>query len=61
MTDLMPVRIQLQWVPQAQFAGYYVAQAMGFYADEGLDVAILESEGDIQPVDAVAAARPNSA
>ena len=53
--SLVPVKIQLQWVPQAQFAGYYVAQAMGFYAEEGLDVAILESEGDIQPLDAVAA------
>ena len=52
---LVAVRLQLQWVTQAQFAGYYVAQAMGFYADEGLDVTILESEGDIQPADAVAA------
>ena len=52
---LRTLRLQLQWVTQAQFAGYYVAQAMGFYADEGLDVAILESEGDIQPADAVAA------
>lgn len=52
---LMPVRLQLQWVTQAQFAGYYVARDMGFYAEEGLDVTILESEGDIQPVDAVAA------
>ncbi len=51
----MPVRLQLQWVAQAQFAGYYVAQAMGFYADAGLEVTILESEGDIQPLDAVTA------
>lgn len=28
------------WTPQAQFAGYYVAQEMGYYADEGLDVTI---------------------
>lgn len=27
-----------QWLPQAQFAGYYVAQYKGFYEDEGLDV-----------------------
>lgn len=53
--DLRPVRLQLQWVTQAQFAGYFVAQALGFYADEGLDVTILESEGDIHPADAVAA------
>lgn len=30
-----------QWTPQAQFAGYYVAQELGFYADEGLEVTIL--------------------
>ena len=30
-----------QWTPQAQFAGFYVAQDMGFYADEGLDVDIV--------------------
>lgn len=52
---LTPVRLQLQWVTQAQFAGYYAAQQMGFYADEGLDVTILESHGDIQPADAVSA------
>lgn len=30
--------LQLKWVPQAQFAGYYLAAAKGFYADAGLDV-----------------------
>lgn len=29
-----------QWLPQAQFVGYYVAQEKGFYKDEGLDVVI---------------------
>lgn len=29
-----------QWLPQAQFAGYYVAQQKGFYAEEGLEVEI---------------------
>lgn len=29
-----------QWTPQAQFAGFYMAQEMGFYAQEGLDVEI---------------------
>lgn len=51
---LIPARIQLRWVAQAQFAGYYAAQALGFYADEGLDIAILESRGDISPVQALA-------
>ena len=34
------VTVQLKWVPQAQFAGYYVAAAKGFYKDAGLDVTI---------------------
>ena len=34
------VTLQLKWVPQAQFAGYYVAKDKGFYKDEGLDVTI---------------------
>ena len=48
------IRLQLQWTPQTQFAGYYVAQALGFYADEGLAVIILPGGPDAQPVDAVA-------
>ncbi len=52
--DLTPIRIQLQWVPQAQFAGYFIAQELGYYQDEGLEVKILESEGNIQPAVAVA-------
>lgn len=53
--DLAPVRLQLQWVTQAQFAGYYVAQELGFYEEAGLAVTILESEGGILPADIVAA------
>ncbi len=34
------VSLRLKWLPQAQFAGYYVAQARGYYAAEGLEVAI---------------------
>ena len=34
------VTVQLKWLPQAQFAGYYVAQAKGYYKAEGLDVTI---------------------
>ncbi|NNC92584.1 MAG: ABC transporter substrate-binding protein [Acidimicrobiia bacterium] len=43
------VKVQLQWVAQAQFAGYYVADDLGFYADECLDVTILEGAVDIVP------------
>ena len=43
------VNLQLQWVTQAQFAGYYVALDKGFYDEEGLDVTILPGGPDIAP------------
>ncbi|MCU1431883.1 MAG: hypothetical protein JWP95_988 [Actinotalea sp.] len=52
--DLTPVTLQLQWLTQAQFAGYYAALDQGYYEDEGLDVEILPSGGDIVPQDALA-------
>ena len=52
--DLTPVRLQLQWFAQAQFAGYYAAVAEGFYEEEGLDVTILEGAVDIVPQQVVA-------
>ncbi len=52
--ERIPIRLQLQWVAQSQFAGYYAAQAKGFYADEGLDVTILEGAVDIIPQQVVA-------
>ncbi|SMX39256.1 ABC transporter substrate-binding protein [Octadecabacter ascidiaceicola] len=43
------VTLQLQWVTQAQFAGYYVALEKGFYDEEGLNVTILPGGPDIAP------------
>jgi len=43
------VTLQLQWVTQAQFAGYYVAKDKGFYEEEGLDVTIQPGGPDIAP------------
>lgn len=43
------VTLQLQWVTQSQFAGYYVAQDKGYYEEEGLDVTILPGGPDIAP------------
>ena len=43
------VTLQLKWVTQAQFAGYYVAKDKGFYKDEGLDVTIKPGGPDIAP------------
>jgi NitT/TauT family transport system substrate-binding protein len=51
---LIPVRLQLQWVAQSQFAGYYAAVDQGFYKAEGLDVKILEGAVDIVPQQVVA-------
>jgi len=43
------VRLQLQWVAQSQFAGYFAALEEGMYEDECLDVEILEGAVDIVP------------
>lgn len=43
------VTLQLKWVAQAQFAGYYVALAQGFYKEAGLDVTIKTGGPDIAP------------
>jgi len=48
------VTVQLKWLPQAQFAGYYVAQAKGYYKAEGLDVTIKAGGPDISPVQVIA-------
>jgi len=48
------VTLQLKWVTQAQFAGYYVAQDKGFYADEDLDVTIKPGGPDIAPTQVIA-------
>ena len=47
--------VQLEWLSQAQFAGYYVAQAKGFYKDAGLDVTIKPGGPDIAPPQVLAA------
>jgi NitT/TauT family transport system substrate-binding protein len=48
-TALTPVKLQLQWFFQAQFAGYVAAEKLGYYKDAGLDVKILEGGTDIVP------------
>lgn len=48
------VRLQLKWVAQAQFAGYFAADAQGFYSDACLAVEILEGGPDIGPAQVVA-------
>jgi len=48
------VTLQLKWVTQAQFAGYYVAKDKGFYEAEGLDVDIKPGGPDIAPAQVLA-------
>ena len=48
------VTIQLKWVTQAQFAGYYVAKDKGFFKAEGLDVTIKPGGPDIAPPQVIA-------
>jgi len=48
------VTLQLKWVTQAQFAGYYVALDKGFYKDAGLDVTIKAGGPDIAPAQVIA-------
>jgi NitT/TauT family transport system substrate-binding protein len=48
------VTLQLKWVTQAQFAGYYVALEQGFYEEEGLDVTIKPGGPDIAPAQVLA-------
>ena len=43
------VRLQLQWAPQAQFAGYFAAAAEGYYEDEGLNVTFVPGGPDVVP------------
>jgi NitT/TauT family transport system substrate-binding protein len=47
------ITIQLKWLPQAQFMGYYVAAARGYYEAEGLKVNIIPGGGDITETNAV--------
>lgn len=50
---LVPVKLQLKWFPQAQFAGFFVAQQKGYFKAEGLDVTLLPI-GDQSPIQTVA-------
>ena len=51
---LTNITLQLKWVPQAQFAGYYAASLMGFYKAAGLNVTLKNGGPDIIPEQVVA-------
>ncbi|WP_303785355.1 ABC transporter substrate-binding protein [Azovibrio restrictus] len=52
-----PVTLQLRWLHQFQFAGYYAALHKGFYQEAGLDVTLKEGGPGISPLDEVLAGR----
>ena len=47
--ELTKVSLQLQWAPQAQFAGYFAAKDQGFFEAAGLDVTILDGGPTVVP------------
>lgn len=49
-----PLALQLKWLADAQFAGYFVAEAKGFYRAAGLDVTINPGGPDIAPMQVLA-------
>lgn len=50
--NLIPIKLQLKWFPQAQFAGFFVAKERGFFRAQGLDVTLLPI-GDQSPIQTV--------
>jgi NitT/TauT family transport system substrate-binding protein len=58
---LTPVTLQLQWLTQGQFAGYYAALDQGYYEDAGLEVEIVQGGGDVVPQDALASGQADYA
>lgn len=61
-TALEPVRLQLRWMHQFQFAGYYMALEKGYYRDAGFDVKILPGGPDVpRPVEEVLQGRADYA
>ncbi len=48
------VTLQLRWITQAQFSGYYVALDKGFYAQEGLEVTIQPGGSDVKTISTIA-------
>ncbi|MBA4170187.1 MAG: ABC transporter substrate-binding protein [Chloroflexi bacterium] len=54
--EMTAARLQLQWAPQAQFAGYFAALEEGYYEEEGIDLEIVPGGPDVIPQQAGSAA-----
>ncbi len=51
--ELFPVTVQLNWIPNVQFAGLLIAQEQGWYEEAGIDLSIQPIQHGISPVDIV--------
>lgn len=51
------ITLQLKWVHQAQFAGFYLAREKGYYRNEDLEVHFLEGGKEVAPADSLASGR----
>lgn len=56
-TGLTPVRVQLKWSHQFQFAGFYAAEAQGYFREAGLDVTLVEGGPHVNPTQEVLGGR----
>ncbi len=56
-----PVTLQLKWLHQAQFAGFYMAREKGYYAEENLEVTFLEGGNEINPCERLCAGKADFA
>lgn len=54
---LEPIRVQLRWYHQFQYAGYYAAKEKGFYEEAGFDVTLVAGSTELMPVKEVLAGR----
>lgn len=59
--ELEPITMQVRWLHQFQFAGYYAAVHKGFYRERGLDVTIVAGSPTRTPVNEVLAGRAHYA
>jgi NitT/TauT family transport system substrate-binding protein len=55
------ITVQLKWFHQAQFAGFYLAQENGFYADENLEINFLEGGKNVDTIKAIVSGRADFA
>jgi len=49
-SELEPVTVQLSWVHQAEFAGFYAAEQLGYFTEEGLDVSFVEGGQEVNSI-----------